>query len=1816
MADKFGFKPAAGLAFGYELADVSGGEAFGFERVEETPLFSVEGAKSIAKGVLPNIKMGIQGLELLRMEHPGEDLVNRPIVQIPGSPREVTASPETIAAQQKKLQKTQAEIEEITPAKPSYPLKIVGSGLQSALQNAPAIAASIATRNPAPAIASALTTPQYSAYARDRTPNEKGKTRADPDTARVNAAIHGAIEGGLEMIPMGGLIKDIGKQSLGKTAGKYLLREEATEIPTTILQNLSDQALITPEKPLGQFAKETASDVLDTALSTPFAAGGTLALATPQQRLQDAYVARREAKKLRDLEQYKADAIADLQQGLEAAQAGIPKEELTPAATNPPPVTTPVEDAPLTEEQEKLLALKLQQDKTGANAIPPDPVAVADAADIDALLSDPVYKQPEDFENEVESQIQNDMDRGMSREVAERRARETHPNQLKPMERPIVWSTDPAQQGMTLGQTKVAPDGVVLLGGNEDQFSPAYVQALGETIAAWSKKWMPTGSRILLNLGGLKGEAVGGYQQSASGIHIITPRELVRSERAENQTPEGVMLGRLPGTGYNSFTQQQTFGALTHEFGHAVVMASFAQNMPEQHKNVIAALDNGQVYSPEELAQMPAPEAAVIQDYQQMKAAVLSGKMSAEQLVERWLGTWKLGKDLMKQTGRTLYSHAVEVLKREAKLTGDMRLANLPLNQIPARTLIHAMGRNKNVPAEQSNAEAEAYYLQFNEYMAEQFSRYAHANKIDEGTPLGVYFKKALQSLREFFKMLKTTKGTSGERIIKPGVSFQQWIDGLPEAKALRMAKKEETVKKTAKKKAPAKKKEKAEAKPKEESVEKLPKKVAEAVREEEQEAGEGNAITTLEMLAEDPLAKELLREKIRQAIPDPKDRFRSELMGLVATGQLLDALDQLTDYINMKANKPKLDVDPSLEEVLEKIGERKQATLWQRAMNFVRDRSHALLQLQQISHTVDDQGVWAFVEYQNRLMAMKNQLLKAGTDVAKAWENLSRRDTEALEKVLLDEWHSGGHMTLLEQDPVTKKWSHKAGAAFELYLKNRGVDTKTPEGQKIAQLILDVKNSILEHIDAVERVSLNIADERYRNNDLAKQKRRFHVRQIADKWRKSPFVPQSHYGNFVVKVFEKNDEGERVLAWKGHFESAAEQDAAVKRLQKHVHPNNLRWMKIDDTVGPQLIMPKDFLESLAETGEFSSEQIEAIGDAMMPLRPERGFSKLERESSRIAGASPDILRNYANWIEDSANFVSKLEYSRRMTKSRAWTRTDMNELRRQGKVEEAREKQRLLDTMTKAQQFIMHPMEEWYQTRSVIALTYLMYAPKTALMNATGLFQSWAAMTADYGELRGNALMAGSIKDLMSGKLTADEHKMKDQALKDGIIDQGFGYFMSGLANAGNLSRRIRPTMAGKAARLFVDTGMYLFKAVETGNRNLTMLSIYRAERQRFLGHGDSIEEATRKAYEAAARKTRLLQNDYASGNRPEILRGRKSLFMIFLSYPQYMLWIMSGGYERGTRQEAVRRGETPRSALGGMTMRMWLIFLAMSGTEGVPFGEAIVDLLQRMWSKFGTGDNIRVEAHRFLKDTMGIESMYWRKVIQRGFLHDVLGADLSGSYSLGKPLPGLGLIDSHADNWREFVGETFEEFAGPFGGVVKSGIGLGMSDEVGAKELGQNLPGTAGSIARAVNAADTGLKSSRGERILRDEKGNLREPTTVELVAIGAGFRLAEAARFQELEALKKQQTDYWNGRRLGLKKSYQKAIEDRDPAVREDVLKAVAEYNAEIPHRALKLTGKELREYVRGRTKAVRRLEQDRDPRRIRALNRDISQVMGER
>ena len=1771
---------------------------------------------------------------------------------------------------------------------------------------------------------------------------------------------------------------------------------------------------------------------------------------------------------------------ADGEQELQSALSGVDLSgEITPnyAAQQPsaPALTNPdLLEVDLAPEEIAVAKEQMKRVLSGTAHVAEVGEAVSDVADLNPRMDAQPFKKP-------------DEDANMSEEVLARREETMQVNTLPHDQRPITASSNPEAIGLNLRQWQLRPGETTGLGGDDDNFSAPVRQAIVSTVDTWAKKWLGSEARVLINFDTFTDNTVGSYTQLTSGIHVITPKELVHWDK---HVPDPT----VDKVGYNQFTQQQALYSLTHEFGHALVMQRFGEGMPEGFSNLVKEVDAGRMLAGEELLAMPEAQAKVLAEYQMMKGMVLGGKLSAADFVEKWIGTWKAGRALMKRTdlaNKTIYEHAKQALSKDGKT----------FEGATALDLIHAMGRDSNVDTATSDARAEAYFLSFQEYMAEQFSRYAYQNRIEQGTALGVFFQRALETLRAFFLSMKTVKGENGESVIKPGTSFTEWVNGLahlnqladgvqPGMKAIRKGKK------------------KAKGKAKEETgVGALDPVVQKAVE------SNGEGANPVEEVAEDTLTKEELRKRVKELIHPDMAEYK-ELIGMLVRGQLMEVHLRLQEYITssikkdidaskkvefplsarveaagltpeelkqphalaeasalwgkMKEKSPffkkrfgdwenapehatkvvdangvpkalwhggpiefeffdhtlqgtstfadsakraiffseksetaeyyaklsafftegdsrqvvkpqlgrkaqalrkkvqalwaqqenlksqilpledRLDELRALEEeavgsVFAKLAQQRKSKalfgelekkvqklheerteitrqwyaadqaakdfennpenlvnavptvgryyldirnplvvdeavyqdelfsdmiqraigsghdgvvikkaadpyhgdtiymvfdpeqikaeknvgtfdatdnlFWDKdtpeglalgetagrvkslakkmgvptkavqALHFWHKMQDAVIQVQQKAFTNGNDGLQLFNIYLQKYMNLKNELLRRPDEIVKRWGKLGKENSARLNRMLQDEFMSGGHVTELKMlDGVL---THTAGVAYREWAKSHGIDPVSAMGLEVEQLFLDVKNSLLKHVGTLEEIAIGIARDRFRNAPQALQLRVNEIRAEGRKWKETPFMPQSRFGQFVVKVKGRNPEtGMIETLHQEHFETKAERQEAARRFAALAQKGErIVESELDDTTYVVMSFPKEFLQTLADTQEFTDEQITLIGDSMTPVRGSKLFARYEREGSKIRGASNDLMRNFAHWSWHNSNFLAKLQFRRKLNSAIALTRSDITQVNNSGlpiaeRQKEVHELDRVVGIMSAAREYIMHPPAEFFKTRATVSLLYLMYNVKTALMNTMGMLNTWAAVTSQYGDLRGNGIFIKATKDLVSGNLTVQEKWMLDKALDDGVVDQSYAYFLAGQANAGNLSRMVKTTPGGELWKNFSEFGMKPFQLIEMANRKLTMLMIFRAELRNGLAAGLIPEEARQEAYSEAERKTRLLQNDYAPGNRPQLLQGKKSIFFIFFSYTQFMLWIMSGGYERGVRAQQKKNGETPRNVMAGMTVRMWLIFLLLSGAEGLPFGENLIDMISWVWRKLFKGENLRVEARKFLEG-MGADS----NLVLHGLAHDAAGFDLSGSIGMGRVLPGTDILTRPGLKPDEVVGKMAAAAPGPLGGVLKNLLGLLTSEEPVGKRLAHNLPGAMGSVAKAVDFSLHGAESKRGANLAIEDDGTPRDLSPKEIIGQGLGFRPAILAKNQELNALKYEEHAYWTERRSGLKRHYWEAWRQKDREGVADVRKAVEEFNAEVPSPALKITGKEINLSIKARVKA---------------------------
>lgn len=165
--------------------------------------------------------------------------------------------------------------------------RMVQGTSQSIGLQAPGLAAAVATKNPAFAIAPAMLV-QGGQSAGEAL--EQGKSGG-------RAALYGGLDAGyegiFERIPLGKLLGDVAKNSsFAKTFARQLFTEVPTEVATTLSQNLNEWTTLNPDKPFSDFLAEQPAAIRDTVAQVFMQTGAMTGVAHGTQRLAQRAVER------------------------------------------------------------------------------------------------------------------------------------------------------------------------------------------------------------------------------------------------------------------------------------------------------------------------------------------------------------------------------------------------------------------------------------------------------------------------------------------------------------------------------------------------------------------------------------------------------------------------------------------------------------------------------------------------------------------------------------------------------------------------------------------------------------------------------------------------------------------------------------------------------------------------------------------------------------------------------------------------------------------------------------------------------------------------------------------------------------------------------------------------------------------------------------------------------------------------------------------------------------------------------------------------------------------------------------------------------------------------------------------------------------------------------------------------------------------------------------------------------------------------------------------------------------------------------------
>lgn len=892
------------------------------------------------------------------------------------------------------------------------------------------------------------------------------------------------------------------------------------------------------------------------------------------------------------------------------------------------------------------------------------------------------------------------------------------------------------------------------------------------------------------------------------------------------------------------------------------------------------------------------------------------------------------------------------------------------------------------------------------------------------------------------------------------------------------------------------------------------------------------------------------------------------------------------------------------------------------------------------------DEPLKQFAKYVNQAEAFKNSLQVLGEQAARDILKLGVHKQNLIQGFLQAEWKGGVHWTALAEDS-NGRLVFQPSDLFRKQLKEHGIDPLTEEGQEMAQVILDYKNAAQMQLSALQQILIEQAMNKFEGNELVLARMAQKIRAVFQKINATPFMPQGHFGNYVLIVKESaKKNGKRyapVLVQ--HFED----EKSFKRALEHwlgKQSQNPRQYKVtskelQDFEGIPVNLPAGLLGLFQDTGLFSEEQLQAAAELMQPDMVDKISKRYEDASSKIDGASTDFIRNYTDFIWHNANFTWKLRYRANFNRAIQWQQAEIRELHKAGseltpadRVKLIGLRRRNLKMMENTRSYILYPTSEFQSVRLWVTLAMLAYNFKTAVLNMTTMLNTGAALTTEYGEVQGTRYMLNAMRDLARFRFSATtdqevsavEFKRRqvfksvmDWAIRDGVIDQSYAYFLAGQSTSSAMLRTFRRTQMGNAARMFIETGMWTFRAVEKMNRAVTLMSFFQAEFDRLQKTGMAFEPARLKAYETAMSKTLQLQNAYDAGNRSQFLRGKKSVFFIFMSYVQFMGWIMTGGYERGQRAQFKTEGRAVRPVAFGTTAKLWLIFLLLGGIEGLPFAGNLLDILTAIWRKVSGGQNLELELRKFINEVGGDSNL-----VMHGLMHNVGGVNLSGSFGLGNMLPGTELANQNWDNFSEMLGKAGTEMAGPAGGVTQDMLNViamtpkALSGRATVPEVIKELPGAIGAVGKAADAylkqslrPTYGVTTKAGERLVKDlETGEYRDLTAYELGMMALGASPTVLSQNREQQWAETGEIIYWSTRRASLIESYKHAVFQKDLEKRKAAEEAIAEFNADIPNFKLRISGKNRREAVNNMRDAARKAERGQSSdKRYRPVLKDV-------
>lgn len=830
------------------------------------------------------------------------------------------------------------------------------------------------------------------------------------------------------------------------------------------------------------------------------------------------------------------------------------------------------------------------------------------------------------------------------------------------------------------------------------------------------------------------------------------------------------------------------------------------------------------------------------------------------------------------------------------------------------------------------------------------------------------------------------------------------------------------------------------------------------------------------------------------------------------------------------------------------------------------------------------------YVDYVEMWHNARMKQMARSDDTLKLWRKLSKDDQGKLNRLMLDQTLEGKFYDLT--DP----------AVLEKYELN----------EKVVGMFARLKNDFIGVINQLEAATLSEMSLRLQGNptlpgQLTETMKRF------DELRSRPYFPLSRFGKYVVLVRAGDDttiDGKAYkkgqVVYREHFDSQIERASQMDAIRGAWRGHEVKEDIVAEAFAGYTTLPREVLEAVKDRLDLTDEQRRELDRYLLELAPARSFSKHLMQRRGVQGFSMDLQRAYAGYMVTASNYIAKIQYAQPMRESVQRLHATATAITGDSSTRRA-----IANYAGRHYSYVMAPDAEWASLRAAIAVSYLGFMVKSAMVNLFqvpmvtlphlaaihGEAKAIAELGKAYGDVRRMYQQLRPLNDseqkvvekwLIGEDLTKEEktfvqkwtglalneHSAMEkwlaersalqEAKSQGFIDEALAMELVGMANGGWLSRLTATSKLGYATRSFSHVAMMPFEMAERMNRRVTFLATYRLAIDSGLGEN--------RAFLQAKEAVRISQFEYARYNRPELLRGRKGILLMFMQYQLSMLYFLTGGDKGWWR------------ALIGQ--------LIVGGMIGLPFVRNILDLIETVAIKLSPNEKVDIEkeARDYIALISDAPDVFLHGISRYGF-GLVPWADLSGSVSMGRIIPGTDVVKHLAEgqDWDSAVADGVSEAGGATSALAMRMLqAAGSNDPDVWRRVERGMPFTAGQqVLTALRWWNRGGETdSKGAELKQFDPNDPYE--AAEIIGKALGFQPRSMVQAREELRLRQDFVNYYMIRRELLLKTLDFAKENNDSDQRREALDQIHTYNREVPFKSMGIRAQDIQRSLKSREK----------------------------